>query len=294
MNLFEQIKLKSKIMRGKQAAVGKFIANNLNNVWIANMKLSSIASEAGVSEATVTRFVYALGYKNFADFQLALQKHMEERFHSRTFQIEQGNLNSNTVYSKVFSVECQLMEETLNRIDPDVFEKFVDLIRDAKKLFLVGCCPNEYLINYFHIFLEIYRDDVVPITSLNLISQSIIATSDKNDYAAVVFSYPRYPVDTQRIVEQLHAKGIRIAGLTDSEFSPIAPFCDLLILTPHKYFIITDPMASVMALIHAFIFAFYKRDVQEGKRRMRRYETITRELHMFMESEFNFADEIKE
>lgn len=293
MKLLEQIKNKSDKLSGKQAIIGKFIVDNLNNLSILNMNLSLIARETGVSEATVTRFVYALGFRNFSDFQLAVQEHIQEHYASRSFPIEPGNGNAEHLYSKVFSLEVKLMEETLDRMDPATFDACIDVVHGAKNLLLVGCSPNDYLVNYMHTFLGVYRDNLLPITSLSLSAQNTIIASSKENHGAVVFSYPRYHTSTQKIVEQLHKKKIPIVGLTDSELSPIAPFCKHMIITPHKYFIVTDPMASVMAVIHSFIYAVFKRDGNGAKTRLHRYETMAREMGTFVNSEFNFAKEIK-
>lgn len=293
MKLLEQIKSRSEKLSGKQAVIGKFIVDNLNDLSILNMNLPSIARETGVSEATVTRFVYALGYRNFADFQLAVQEHIQEHYSSRSFPIEPGNGNQEQLYSKVFSLEVRLMEETLDRIDPATFDACVDLIFGAKKLLLVGCSPNDYLVTYMHTFLGVYRDNLLPITSLGLPTQNAIIAAGRDSCAAVVFSYPRYPTATQKIVQQLHEKKIPIVGLTDSELSPIMPFCRHAIITPHKYLIVTDPMASVMAVIHSFIYAVFKRDGSGARARLHRYETMAREVDTFVNSEFNFAREIK-
>jgi DNA-binding MurR/RpiR family transcriptional regulator len=293
MKLLEQIKNRSEKLSGKQAVIGKFIVDNLNDLSILNMNISTIACKTAVSEATVTRFVYALGYRNFADFQLAVQEHIQEHYAGRSFFIEQGNGNQEQPYSKVFSLEVKLMEETLSRIDPPTFDACIDLIFKAKKLLLVGCSPNDYLVNYMQTFLGIYHDNLVPITSLGLLPQNAVIAASRENCAAVVFSYPRYPTATQKIVQQLHEKKIPIMGLTDSELSPIMPFCQHAIITPHKYLIVTDPMASVMAVIHSLIYAVFKRDGNGSRARLHRYETVARGMDTFVNSEFNFAREIK-
>ena len=293
MNLIDKIKNNSEKLSGKQATIGKFILDNLNNISILNMSLSMIARENNVSEATVTRFVYTLGYRNFADFQLAIQEHFQGRYASRTFPIESGNNTTDSICSRVFNLERMLMEEALERIDQDTFEKVVTLISTTKYIFLVACSPNDYLVNYMHTFLGVYKDNIFSITKLDFVTQNIIASSKKSETLALVFSYPRYPISTQKIIEELRAKKITTVGFTDSELSPIAPFCDHLMITPHKYFIVTDPMASVMALIHSLIFAVYKKDVEGGKARLYRYEALNRDLCTFVNSDFNFAEEIR-
>jgi len=293
MDLIEKIKNNSEKLSGKQAVVGKFILDNLNNISILNMNLSMIARENCVSEATVTRFVHILGFRNFADFQLAIQEYFKGRYASRTFPIEPGNNSTDSICSRVFNLEIRLMEEALDRIDQDTFEKVVNLITTTKYIFLVACSPNDYLVNYMHTFLGVYKDNLLSITKLDFVTQNIIASARKSETLALVFSYPRYPISTQKIIEGLRAKRVTTVGFTDSELSPIAPFCDYLMITPHKYFIVTDPMASVMALIHSLIFAVYKKDVEGGKTRLHRYEALNRDLCTFVTRDFNFAEEIR-
>ena len=56
----------------KQAMLGRYICENKYAVALMNAPM--IAKEAGVSEATLTRFVYSLGYSSFSEFLLDLRR----------------------------------------------------------------------------------------------------------------------------------------------------------------------------------------------------------------------------
>ena len=65
MSISEKILSISATLSKKQNLLGKFILDNISDV--ALMNAPQIAREAGVSEATLTRFVYTLGFNSFSD-----------------------------------------------------------------------------------------------------------------------------------------------------------------------------------------------------------------------------------
>lgn len=120
MSISEKILSISATLSKKQNLLGKFILDNIFDV--ALMNAPQIARSAGVSEATLTRFVYTLGFNSFSEFLLELRK---ETINSKGIQFRQEpySESNDLIYRRIFDMEMDLMKETLNNINPTTFDK---------------------------------------------------------------------------------------------------------------------------------------------------------------------------
>jgi DNA-binding MurR/RpiR family transcriptional regulator len=273
----------------KQAKLGRYICENM--FAVAFMNAPMIAKEAGVSDATLTRFVYALGYNGFSEFLHDLRKQTQEANLNNPFRQEQYGSKNYPVLKRVFELEKSLMDETLSMLDPEVFDECVKKLASSDRILLIGGPTHGFLTAYFANFLTLFHGNVTIARGLDLPFFGALESMTEES-VAMVFSYPRYPVETQKMLEALANKGVTVIGLTDSRFSPIVRYCTHCIITPQRYLIFVDPNASVMALLHAFLVAFYQQNEEEVKARMKKYEKAIISTDMFVFKDYNFASKL--
>ncbi|HCL79294.1 MAG TPA: hypothetical protein DIC53_04925 [Synergistaceae bacterium] len=290
MTLLERIRLQTEGFSTKFSVLAKLIVDNVRDLRMIDMNSSEIARRAGVSEATVTRFVHKLGYSNFSEFRMALRQQLQASLSVRSFRMEQYNGGEEPVYVRVFNLERSLMEETLGMLDPVTFDKCVDILRTSEELLIVACEPYGFLADYFYSFLRLYRDRIHIVRDLDLSALGKMIDGLSKKTSAFVISFPRYPQETQRIVKLLHNRSMRIVGITDSEMSPIVPFSSYTLFTPHKYLIVTDPVAAAVSLIHSLLVGFYKKDPSGCKKRLQKYEDLANESDIYVHKNFSFAE----
>ena len=120
----------------KQAILGRYLCENMYGAALMNAPM--IAREAGVSEATLTRFVYALGYEGFPEFLRDLRRCTLEAKNDNPFRQEVYRRKDRPVYKRVFELEKELLEETMNLLDTEMFELCVDRLAAADRIMLVG------------------------------------------------------------------------------------------------------------------------------------------------------------
>ena len=288
MNISEKILSMSSTMSKKHSAIGKYILDNICDV--ALMNAPRIARGAGVSEATLTRFVYALGFNNFSEFLTELRI---ETINNNSMQFRQEPpLDPNIpVYHRIFEMEMGLMQETLNNLDPEVFDKTVDMLFDSKKLFLVGGPTHAPIAQYGANFIRDFRDDVYVISHIDLVFLAQLDSANANS-VALIFSYPRYSKETQRIAQTLFDKGVQIVGITDSKLSPLASLAKYMIITPQKYVILADSYSPVVTLLHAFMVGMYNKHPDKIKAKLEEYERNVLATDMFIYKDYNFANKL--
>ncbi len=274
----------------KQSLLAKFIVDHGREA--ALMNASQIGAATGTSEATVTRFAYALGYGGFAPFQLALRREMQAGHACPAFRFEKREGERGSVWRRVFDVEASLMEETLALIDGTLFERFVDGLVGGSHLFLVASSPGDFLALYGFTYFRLLRDNVHLVTSLDL--PFLGNLEGLRSATALVFCYPRYPRETLRLAEALADGGVRLLGLTDSQLSPLVPLVDEVLLTPHRYVTFVDPQAAALTLVHALLVALFERDRRLSEERLARYEKAADGSDFFAVRGFSFAEALRE
>lgn len=273
----------------KQAILGRYICENMYDAALMNAPM--IAKEASVSEATLTRFVHTLGYEGFQEFLRALRKCTLEAKNDNPFRQEVYKCKDRPVYKRVFELEKELLEETMNLLDTEKFEMCVDRLASADMILLVGGPTHSYLAEYFANFMSLFNHNTVMARSADIpFISAIDAMTDKS--VALIFSFPRYPVETHKMAEEIQKRNIMSFAITDSQFSPIVKCCTHFLLTPQRYLIFVDPVSSAMTMLHAMLVSVYQKNEHEIKRRLAKYENAILSADMFIYKDYNFAQKL--
>ncbi len=283
MTLSERIFQSSLSLSKKQKLLSKFIVDNIRDV--ALMKSPQIARAAGVSEATLTRFVYVLGFNSFSEFLIELRK---EIMNVQNVQFNQEPINkvNNSIYNTVFDAEISLMRETLQNINPVVFDKAVKMFCDADYLLLIGGQIHSPLAQFMANFICAFRKDVYIISQIDMQFIALLESVGEKS-VALAFSFPRYSSAVQKMVEILSHKNVPIISISDSKLSPTMHF-----ITPQKYFVLADTCSPVIALIHSFIVAMYKMYPNKFKQKLEKYEENILGADMFVFKDYNFVKQL--
>lgn len=272
----------------KQTKLAKYIYDNLCSV--ALMNAPQIAAAVGVSEATLTRFVYSLGYDSFSNFHRELrietQGQNNDRYPFRQISYEKGKT---PIYRKICALEQGLMDETMSLIDPQVFDKCVELIGTAESVILVGGPIQQHLIRYFADYLTIFRENVHVVNQLNMEFFGNLTSLNENTVAFVI-SYPRYPKETLKIISTIASYGTKIIAITDSDLSPVVKHAKYTLITPLKYILFVEPIAAATSIIHSLLIGLYLQNKEGIKARMKKYEEYILISDMFEFKDYNFVD----
>jgi DNA-binding MurR/RpiR family transcriptional regulator len=174
------------------------------------------------------------------------------------------------------------MEETLARIDQERFQQAVDAVYSAPMLLVIACGTSRAYSQAAGFAFEVLRPNVHRIESLDLTEGAVI-NSIPSGAAGLVFSAPRYPVATQKILDIVKAREVFLIGMTDGVLSPIAPYCDILFEVPEKYVTFIDNNGAFMAMIHALAFGVYLKNPEYSKERMKEYNDFVRKSGYYVQ-----------
>lgn len=293
MDLRSRILSLSGDMTNKQSQLSRYVLDHVREAALMNS--TQLAFSAKVSESTITRFVYMIGYRNFNEFQLDLRRESQRANYAYAPEprIEGNDDNPNEPpYKTVFDLEMNLMSRTFAQIDEAQFNGVADALCDAKELLLIGNPMHSFLTNYANNFISLFRENVHHITGTDLPFTATLGRMGP-ECAALVFCYPRYPTETLKMAKVLAAKKVRILGITDSPFSPLVQYCQYYLTTPQKYLILGEANSCVVALIHSLFLAMYRRMPERVKANLKQYEEDILDLDMFALKDYNFEKRLR-
>ncbi len=284
MGLLQKIGKYSDSLTPKQIRLAKYIEQNYPS--LAYITMTKLAHLADVSETTVVRLIYALGYSGFPEFKDALRSAIEQvtPVNSEMSRYELGKQKykfPQDACKAIFDLEIQITQETFANIDMEEHQRAVELIYSAPMVIVLGCGANSCCSQALGFALQVLLKNVQIIEDLGLEEGALLRDVPEGT-VCIAFSTPRYPRVTQEILEILKNKNARIIGCSDSMLSPVVPFCDIFFQVPEKYVTFIDTNAAFMALIHSIVFALHFKDKAKFKKRIESYNEFTRKQKFYV------------
>ncbi|MCR5335500.1 MAG: MurR/RpiR family transcriptional regulator [Synergistes sp.] len=290
-SMFKRIAAKSGSFSPKLLKLAQYIEKNYTKLAYATM--TELASLADVSETTVVRFVYTLGYKGFPEFKSALREELSlnsKRPTMNAFDIKKEDLElPGGSCRAIFAMEMQVMAETLAGINEKDFANAVDMISKAKNVFIVSCGANSCCGRALLFALQVTKPNIYLIEKLDITEHALIRSSEKNSLC-IVFSTPRYPMETQKILNVIRKRGIPVIGFSDSILSPIFPYSKIFFHVPEKYVTFIDANAAYMALIHALAVSICKKDESGSRKMIAEYNEAARSTDYYVNGDVELVD----
>lgn len=263
-----------------QVSVAKKLSELDDRVGFLTAK--EIADVAGVSEATITRFSRALGFKGFPDMQAAIREHllkkigigMKERFAEspRTLALD--------VISEVQNAEIGNIRETFQRLSPKQLQGAADRIFAARRVMVVGVRMSAALAAYLTFGLRMIRPDVYDLLrdSHDLHDQLIdIGPED----VVVGISFARYHLDTVRICRAASEKSAYLVAITDSVLSPVAQHADQAFVVDHRTSAFLPFHSAAIALLDAIIGCVALADPEKAQERFAKLDSMYKDFGFF-------------
>ena len=134
-NLIRRITDNRSTLRKSEAKVADFVLANANDV--IGMRIVDLASNALVSEPTVIRFCRALGFDGFQSFKLQLAQQLGSGSVYTQFAVDDSDTVED-LRNKVFDTTVGSLLTVKEELDPDVLEKAIDTISNARRVEFYG------------------------------------------------------------------------------------------------------------------------------------------------------------
>ena len=258
----------------------------------AFMTAAKLAKAVGVSEATVVRFAYALDYEGYPEFQEALAEWVKNKLNSvQTIGAKYGNSTQSEILTSVLSSDIQKIEDTIEHADPQAFEAAVDIILNAKHIYIIGLRSCKPLAEFLRFYLNMIRGDVYLLDSTST-SETFEQMLRINENDAVIgISFPRYSMRTLKAMEMANDKNAKVITITDTIHSPMCLYSSCNLLARSDMVSIVDSLVAPLSLINALVVALCLKKPEEVRKNLESLEYAWDNYQVYLKDEINFIDE---
>jgi DNA-binding MurR/RpiR family transcriptional regulator len=229
------------------------LTNAEDTYFLTSRKL---AERYDVDVATIVRTIQALGYEKYEDFVSDLRTHFVLNITPYTVMKAAAREHRSIANHVQHSLQMDTTNLNALRESLDV-DRVVQLARQiarSRHIVVVGidlAATLSYLLSYTLVTLGFHAES--PVGSTGNVQQKINLLGPKD--LVIAISFGRCLRETVNAAQRAHARGVPTFGITDSERSPIARYCDSFwtapIANPAFNGSYVAPVAAVNALLVA-------------------------------------------
>ena len=261
-----------------QRKIANFILESYDKA--AFMTASRLGQRVGVSESTVVRFAFELGYDGYPDMQRSLQKMIRNRLTTvQRIEVTNDRLGDQDLLSMVLQSDVEKIRQTLEELDRDSFYSAVDAIVAARKIYIIGVRSSAAIASFLHFYFNLIFDNVV-LVSANTASETFESLLRVGEGDAVIgISFPRYSSRTVQALSFARDRGA--TAITDSEASPLSAIADHTLLAKSDMASFVDSLVAPLSLVNALLVAVSQRKNEDLAHTFHTLEEIWEEYNVY-------------
>ncbi|MFO7753561.1 MAG: MurR/RpiR family transcriptional regulator [Desulfobacteraceae bacterium] len=240
------IQAKEKELTPKGRKLARFILENPTKaVFLATRDL---ADKAGVSEATVVRFVRQIGYSTYSEFKNELRKFIDSELtllERKEMSIADTGENG---LELTVAREIDNLKALLESIDRDEAEKIVSLLCSRSSVYIVGSRLSYHAAYYMGWAMTKIRKDVNILKGSDRTSLDWLTVA-REDSVVVIVAISRYPNELIRVGKYAKQLGMKLVVIADSIACPLIQFSHHHLITRPKTIPFYESSSSMLCLI---------------------------------------------
>jgi len=248
----------------------------LNNLEMATFKsLHELEALIGVSDATIVRFAYDLGYGTFKDFREHLAEYIRKIIYCKL--PEAPGIRSGNSFERTVNADIMYVRQTMDAVDGVRFSRLVDMLCKAKSIYVMGWRISSFLAEFTVFQLQrIGYDARAIVRERRPILEQTAAI--KPDDMLLVFDQIVYSAEVYDAVKYLATSrpDIPIVTVTSDPLAHIVQHASLsffLDLCGQKAFSLIS-LTAPMCFINALAEAVFSQNVEQATTCLQRYEQL--------------------
>ena len=207
----------------------------------AFMTASRLGKTVSVSESTVVRFAAELGYDGYPSMQRSLQKMIR--------------IGDQDLLSSVLQSDIEKIRLTLEEVDRQSFDRAVDAIVSARKIYIMGVRSSASLATFLSFYFNLIFDNVISVAAntASEVFETMLRVGAEDVVIGV--SFPRYSSRTVQAMNFARDRGATTIAITDSEASPLAPISNYTLKARSDMASFVDSLVAPLSLVNALLVA---------------------------------------
>ena len=238
------------------------------------MTAAKLGETVGVSESTVVRYAMFIGYNGYPEFQRDLEDWVQNKINSvQKIGAKYGKSTQSEILTSVLEADIEKLQDTIHNLDPVAFETAVDIILEAKNIYIMGVRSCEPLADFLHFYLNMVRGNVVLLktTSMSETFEQMLRIDEQD--AMIGISFPRYSMRTLKAMEFANDRNAKVITIRSDMVS------------------IVDSLVAPLSVINALVVAICLKRPEEVKKSLKDLEEAWNNYQVYLNDEINFIDE---
>lgn len=279
-DLIKRIQDKISEMSKGQKLIANYIVNHYDKA--AFMTAARLGEVVGVSESTVVRFAIELGYDGYPKLQKVLQELIKSKLTSvQRIEVSSSRISEDNILRSVLQSDMEKIKLTLEEINQVDFNKIVESILNAKKIYVLGVRSSAPLASFLGFYFNLIFDNVrlVHTTSVSEMFEQILRATEGD--VVIGISFPRYSKRTIKAMQYVKSQGATVIAITDSFESPMAAYADHSIIAHSDMASFVDSLVAPLSVINALIVAIGMRKKETLYQTFEKLENIWDEYQVY-------------
>ncbi|WP_350304418.1 MurR/RpiR family transcriptional regulator [Photorhabdus viridis] len=257
----EQVRSRYSELSKRLQQVARYVLDNTNSVAFDTVAV--IAREADVPPSTLIRFANAFNFSGFNEMKQLFRVHMVEETASYTDRArlfreldgEQEPLEDPQHILQEFArSNVQAMQQLATRTAPEDLKNAVDLLAQAKNIYIIGLRRSFSVAVYLSYALSHLECRPLLVNGLGGMFREQINLIGQED-VVVSISFTPYAEETLMISERAAKAGAKQIVITDSQISPLASFSDVCFVVKEAQVDAFRSLSATLCLVQSLAVA---------------------------------------
>lgn len=242
MNIENKIKSCLGLTKSEQL-LAKYVTEKPEQIYLQT--LSELASNVGVGQATVMRFIDKLGYENFSSFKIDIAKD--------TVLISQKSNVANTIINTIQDDTCSFINTAASINTKTQYDSFTDYLYKSNHIYFMGIGTSGNVADI--ISYKFLRDGLSSKSIIDAHQMIIIACTVTKDDLIVLCSYSGETVELLRAVAIAKKNHCRVLLVTAFHNSSLEQYSELTLYIPadkDAFYYYGASMQTIIANLYVF------------------------------------------
>ncbi len=249
--LMNRLKERRSALTPKGRLLADFVAENPRRAVF--MTTRQLAHAAGVSEATVVRFVDRLGYSGYSRFIQDLREAVDSELTLiDRMALTNGSAPGAGRLYRVVQEEMANLKAFFENIDPETIGRAADLLLESPEIYVIGSRLSYTFAYYMGWSLTKVRGQVRILKGSDSTAVDWLTIAPK-DVLVILFATTRYPNELIRLAKLVRRLDLRLIVVSDSRGCPVNQFAHLTIIARYLHFPLVGSPSSMACLINCLI-----------------------------------------
>lgn len=245
-------------------------------VWLSAEELGR---RSGVSQPTVSRFAYALGFDGYPELREQARARVQEQL--RGSEADSGTMNA--LRRLVTAETANLAELASSPWAGERVDRIGSYLAESRPLPVIGLRVSKPFADLFVHFAAKVHPDVRAVPPGSGGDDVLFSARAAGATWLLVFGLPRYPRALLESIQFARTLGLRVALLTDSPLCPLANEVDDLLAAPVASTLTFDSTVAPLALTMGLLHALTESLPEHGQNRLEEFDQRAADRNLFLD-----------